>query len=194
MSSPPPSRDDAARRTKPSFFEVMDAARADDLTAFRQLLHEYFPEIDDDKKLMRACVEEDRGAGCALHFACDTAARRVVTYILDYAPQSAVNQKARRGGETPLHRVARMCHVGRKCGELATRMTSSLVTTEHPYLSLYQELLRRGADPDALDDQKRRPVDVVVNKGFGWSMGDVRRRVGQLQEESEVPIQLSSSS
>mmetsp|Transcript_2181 Transcript_2181/g.5863 ORF Transcript_2181/g.5863 Transcript_2181/m.5863 type:complete len:190 (+) Transcript_2181:91-660(+) len=186
MSSPPPSRDDAARRTKPSFFEVMDAARADDLSAFRQLLHEYFPDIDDDKKLMRACVEEDRGAGCALHFACDTAARRVVTYILDYAPQSAVNQKARRGGETPLHRVARMCHVGRKCGELATRMTSSLVTTEHPYLSLYQELLRRGADPDTLDDQKRRPVDVVVNKGFGWSMGDVRRRVEQLQEEGKV--------
>ena len=189
---PSPRDAAAARRTnKPSFFEVVDAARADNLPAFRQLLHEYFPDIDDDKTLMRACVEEDRGAGCALHFACDTAARRVVGYILDHAPQSAVNQKARRGGETPLHRVARMCHVGRKCGD---DDEDDVVTTKYPYLSLYQELLRRGADPDTLDDQKRRPVDVVVNKGFGWSMGDVRRRVGQLQEESEVPIQLSSSS
>mmetsp|Transcript_12740 Transcript_12740/g.28933 ORF Transcript_12740/g.28933 Transcript_12740/m.28933 type:complete len:190 (-) Transcript_12740:1077-1646(-) len=186
MPSSPSSCDAAAaRRTnKPSFFEVVDAARADDLPAFRQLLHEYFPDIDDDKTLMRACVEEDRGAGCALHFACDTAARRVVGYILDHAPQSAVNQKARRGGETPLHRVARMCHVGRKCGDDDDE--DDVVTTKYPYLSLYQELLRRGADPDTLDDQKRRPVDVVVNKGFGWSMGDVRRRVEQLQEEGKV--------
>lgn len=129
-----------------SFFEVCDAARADDVAALAEAMATHEGEVD---------AATDRGAGNVLHFACDAAARRVVEHVLDEAPH-LVNRGAAEDGSTPLHRIARHCHVTR---------TEPDGTTSEPYLELYAVLLRRGADPTIPDKEHGvLPHDCVVRR------------------------------
>lgn len=143
-----------------SFFHYIDAIRHGNM--------ERFLEIERESRDWWF-VSLDRGAGAALHFACDHGQLGFVKFLVEERG-APVNQQDRDKGWTPLMRTARMAHF-----------------TCEPYMEIFEYLLSKGADPDILtyecwEDIVRGRVgipqsiyDVCADKGRGWKPGRCRK-------------------
>lgn len=135
---------------KYSFFEYVDTMRNGTIEDFQKIQ-------EQTKEWWSATL--DRGAGALIHFAVDHGRLDMVKYLLDDL-HVHVNHQSLNGQWTPLHRCARMIHY-----------------KHAPYFDIFELLLARGADPHLETEDGLLPFDLVVQKGYQWEEGDVRRLV-----------------
>ena len=137
-----------------SFFEYVESIRsAESLDDFKQIQ-------EQTKEWWSPTL--DRGAGALIHFAVDHGRLDMVRYLVEEL-NVPVNHQSLNGQWTPLHRCARMVHY-----------------KHAPYFDIFEYLLAHGADPELECEEGLVALDLVVQTGYQWEAGEVRKRAAAL--------------
>lgn len=129
-----------------------------------------------------------------------TAARGGHTEIVNYLLGHGANKNARnRRGLSPLQ-------IGAMHGHLSTikSLVGSVLPGDEPvlvyaagggHILVVKELLKYGADPNQVDEQKTTPLMAAANKGYSAVVRELlktKAEVGQLNNRNETPLYLAS--